>query len=337
MLRAVPGSAPRRRRGAERGGGRARPRSRPGAARARAACAGRAGAATRRPERARRRCCGARSRAARAGAASRVVTTPARTSEWPARYLVALCQERSAPRSSGRCRSGVAKVESQHSSAPPACASLARPARCRSASAAGWTGVSMIASAAPSQARRKSLAIARVVAPDLDAEALEDLGREALEAVVAARRQGERLALAEHGQADARPGRHAAREDRRLGVLERAQQRLRLRRRQARGRVRRASCRRARFSNVVERSSAGESPRDALSASPRTSSESGSTARSISRTRVQGRKRAVNPRAARPAGACRPPAPGRGRLRDRARHRPGSRSATSRRIVATSR
>ena len=66
--------------------------------------------------------------------------------------------------------------------------------------------------------------VAGVVAAQLDAEALQDPGRESLEAVVAARRQRQRAALAEHRQADARPGRHAAREDRRLGVLERAQQ-----------------------------------------------------------------------------------------------------------------
>ena len=70
------------------------------------------------------------------------------------------------------------------------------------------------------------LRVACVVAAHDDAEALEDPGGEPREAVVAARRQGECLALAEHRQADARPGRHAAREDRRLGVLEGAQQRL---------------------------------------------------------------------------------------------------------------
>ena len=158
-------------------------------------------------------------------AASRVVTTPASTSECPARYFVALCQARSAPRSSGRCRSGVANVLSQHRSAPPACASLAAPAM--SVSVTQWIGRSLddrergaVAGAA------EAVAIAGVEAPHLHAEALQDPGREALEAVVAAGRQCQGAALSEERQADARPGRHAAREDCRLGVFERAQQRL---------------------------------------------------------------------------------------------------------------
>ena len=36
--------------------------------------------------------------------------TPATTSEWPLRYLVAECTTTSKPRSSGRCRYGEAKV-----------------------------------------------------------------------------------------------------------------------------------------------------------------------------------------------------------------------------------
>ena len=153
------------------------------------------------------------------------MTTPASTSEWPARYFVALCQARSAPRSSGRWRSGVANVLSQHRSAPPACASRAATldVRQRQQRVGGrLDDRERRAVAGPAEVAR----VARVVAAHLDAEALEDPGREALEAVVAARRQREGRALAEDGQAEARPRRHAAREDRRLGVLERAEQRL---------------------------------------------------------------------------------------------------------------
>ena len=77
--------------------------------RAAAGCAGRAAAARRRTGRAPRRSAGRRPRSgpgARAGPAS----TPADTSEWPLRYLVALCQTRSMPKSVGRWLSGVAKV-----------------------------------------------------------------------------------------------------------------------------------------------------------------------------------------------------------------------------------
>ena len=261
--------------------------------------------------------------------ASRVVTTPASTSEWPARYLVALCQARSAPRSSGRCRSGVANVLSQHRSAPPACASRAAAAMSVSVSS-GLDGVSTIASAAPSQARRKPLAVARVVAPHLDAEALEDPGREALEAVVAARRQRQGRALAEDAQADARPGRHAAREDRRLGVLERAEQRLGLGRD---GRVP-APVRRARRPARARTSSSGRARARARATGCR-------------RGRGRAASRAPWPEAfqlrrqRRRAAAARPGMPPR---RHHCRRRLGlergvvreSRSATSRRIVATS-
>ena len=85
---------------------------------------------------------------------SRVVITPASTSECPARYFVALCQARSAPSSSGRCRSGVANVESQQRRAPPAV--RRRPPSAMSVRVrSGLEGVSTIASAAPSQARWK--------------------------------------------------------------------------------------------------------------------------------------------------------------------------------------
>ena len=72
----------------------------------------------------------------------------------------------------------------------------------------------------------EALAVAQVVAAHLDAEAPEHLRGEQLDLVVAARRDDDRLALPEHGQAEARPGRHAAGEERRLGVLEGAEQRL---------------------------------------------------------------------------------------------------------------
>ena len=141
----------------------------------------------------------------------------------------------------------------------------------------------MIASAAPSQARRKSSRVTRVVAPHLDAEALEDLGREALEAVVAARRQRQRAALAEHGQADARPGRSCR-------SRRRSPRRPRARRAaprppppRARGRGRRASCRRARARTSSSGRARARARATALSTSPRTSSESGSMPRSIPR------------------------------------------------------
>ena len=72
----------------------------------------------------------------------------------------------------------------------------------------------------------EAVTIAGVEAPHLHAEALQDPGREALEAVVAAGRQCQGAALSEKRQADARPGRHATREDCRLGIFECAQQRL---------------------------------------------------------------------------------------------------------------
>ena len=72
----------------------------------------------------------------------------------------------------------------------------------------------------------EALGIAQVVAAHLDAEAPEHLRAEQLDLVVAAGRDDERLALAEHREAEARPGRHATREQRGLGVLECAQQRL---------------------------------------------------------------------------------------------------------------
>ncbi len=49
-------------------------------------------------------------------------SAPARTSEWPLRYLVAECMTMSAPSASGRVRTGVATVESTPSSAPASCA-----------------------------------------------------------------------------------------------------------------------------------------------------------------------------------------------------------------------
>ena len=50
---------------------------------------------------------------------SRTITAPPVTSLWPPKYLVVECMTRSTPRSSGRCRSGVAHVLSQHEIAPP--------------------------------------------------------------------------------------------------------------------------------------------------------------------------------------------------------------------------
>ena len=72
----------------------------------------------------------------------------------------------------------------------------------------------------------KALGIAQVIAAHVDSEAREHLGAQQLDLVVAARRDDERLALSQHAEADARPGGHAAREDRRVSVLEGAQQRL---------------------------------------------------------------------------------------------------------------
>ena len=68
--------------------------------------------------------------------------------------------------------------------------------------------------------------VARIEAPERDAEPLQDPGRESVEAVVAARGQRQRAALTQEREADTRPGRHAAREDARLGILERSEHRL---------------------------------------------------------------------------------------------------------------
>ena len=108
--RAGRGSGPARRRGGRRGGGRARRPSPARAPGARRACAGRAGRGRRPSARAPRR----RRRAARSSAAasswSAVTAAPISRSACPPRYFVTLCTTTSAPSSSGRCSSGVAKV-----------------------------------------------------------------------------------------------------------------------------------------------------------------------------------------------------------------------------------
>ena len=60
----------------------------------------------------RARSASAATRAARAVRANAVTSTPISRSEWPARYLVTECMTMSAPSSSGRTFSGVAKVAS---------------------------------------------------------------------------------------------------------------------------------------------------------------------------------------------------------------------------------
>jgi hypothetical protein len=82
---------------------------------------------------------------------SRTLTAPRITSEWPESALVALYIAASAPRSSGRCPSGVASVLSTASRAPAAWAASATAAMSQTASA-GFDGVSTQTSVAPSHA-----------------------------------------------------------------------------------------------------------------------------------------------------------------------------------------
>ena len=56
-------------------------------------------------------------------------TTPRSRSPWPLMYLVAECTLKIAPRSMGRCRSGVAKVASTTSGTPRARQTAAMPSR----------------------------------------------------------------------------------------------------------------------------------------------------------------------------------------------------------------
>ena len=192
--RGGPGSAPRARRDAPRGAARARRRSRPGEAGARAACAGRAAAATRGRARARRRSCGASSTRRSRRAASRVVTTPASTSEWPGEVLRGALpgevgaeveralQERRRERAvAAQQRASGMRVGGGPRDVREREQRVGRRLDDRERGA--------VAGAA--EARR----VARVVAAQLDAEALQDPGRESLEAVVAARRQRQGAAL----------------------------------------------------------------------------------------------------------------------------------------------
>ncbi|AGP53210.1 hypothetical protein M271_07950 [Streptomyces rapamycinicus NRRL 5491] len=81
-------------------------------------------------------------RSTRANSSSQA-TTPPITSPWPPRYLVALCRTRRAPRSAGRCSTGVAKVLSASSGTVPQEWATAR----RSSSASvGLAGVSTMTS-----------------------------------------------------------------------------------------------------------------------------------------------------------------------------------------------
>ena len=161
---------------------------------------------------------------------SRVVIRPASASEWPARYFVALCHaKKSAPRSRGRWRRGVANVLSQHRSAPPAWAAATTTAMSVTASV-GFDGVSMIASAAAVAGTAEALGVAQVVAAHVDAEAGEHLRAQQLDLVVAARRDHERLALPEQARdRDKVQAVMPLANRRRLGILERAQQRFRFR------------------------------------------------------------------------------------------------------------
>ena len=91
-------------------------------------------------------------RSVAARSSSRVLTMPSIRSEWPEMYFVALWTTTSAPSSSGRCSSGVAKVASTATAAPAAWA----PSISRSSSAtpiSGLVGVSTHSSAAPSHSR----------------------------------------------------------------------------------------------------------------------------------------------------------------------------------------
>src|SRR5438876_780166 len=76
-----------------------------------------------------------------ASSASCSATTPPTTSEWPPRYFVLECTTTSAPRPSGCCRYGVAKVLSTTTRAPRSCASLATAAMSTTVSS-GFVGVS---------------------------------------------------------------------------------------------------------------------------------------------------------------------------------------------------
>ena len=183
----------------------------------------------------------------------------------------------------------------------------------------------------------EALGVAHVIAAQLHAEALEDPRREALEAVVAARRQRQRRSLSEHRQADARPGRHAAREDGRLGVLERAQQGLRLDRH---GRVPAPVGRRCRPGRG-RRSSSGRAQARARATGCRRD-RARAASRAPCRAAFQAARRRA-PRAGQPArrleSANMPASAAQLRrpIANRARHRPGSPSPRRARIVATSR
>ena len=169
-------------------------------------------------------------------AESRVVTTPASRSECPPRYFVALCQARSAPRSSGRCRSGVANVLSQHSSAPPG---VRRGGRRDVGDRERRVGRRLddrerrAVAGAP-----EAVGVAQVVAAHLDAEAREHLGAEQLDLVVAARRDHESPcpARAPSGRCTSRPSCRSRRPSPRHPRARRAAPRPRRRRARARGR-----------------------------------------------------------------------------------------------------
>ena len=89
-----------------------------------AACAARGARGSSRTGRERRRRRSGRTAAARSHSASRAITAPPTTSEWPPRYLVVECTTKSAPSSSGRWLAGVANVLSTATSAFCACATM---------------------------------------------------------------------------------------------------------------------------------------------------------------------------------------------------------------------
>ena len=79
--------------------------------------------------------------------------------------------------------------------------------------------------------RREPVRVGRAVAPHLDTERRQRPGCEQLDLVVPGVGDHEDRALAQHGEAQAGPGRHPAREGQRMRLLERAEQGLRLGRR----------------------------------------------------------------------------------------------------------
>ena len=225
-----PGNARARRAGRRRGSAPRPAHSPPAAARAAAASASCAAATSSRTAKARRRRCpGSRAAARATTPASRATTMPPSTSLCPPRYLVVLCITRSAPSASGCCSTGLAKVLSQPSRAPRACASAASAARSLTRSN-GFDGVSTHSSVAPgSSALPRRVEVGGVDELGAAAPARQDLAQLPGGAVVAVRRAHHATARRCEREDGERRGRARRERDglvpaleRRDGLLERA-------------------------------------------------------------------------------------------------------------------